>query len=120
MENLLAIVLEAHHAERNHHRWYTIRIGRDLLSDWTVRIAYGRAGQRGQECSFGGQDTEELRRLVSERLHRRLSAPRRIGCSYRLTEYQAAPGFNASPWFSGEMWAAFSVVDRVSSGPLMT
>lgn len=38
MDNLLTVAFEAHHAERNHHRRYEVRIGRDLLDDWTVAI----------------------------------------------------------------------------------
>ena len=34
--------LEAHHAERNHHRRYEATLGRDLFGDWSVTIRYGR------------------------------------------------------------------------------
>jgi predicted DNA-binding WGR domain protein len=116
MENLLAIVLEAHHAERNHHRRYEIRVGRDLLEDWTVCIRYGRVGQRGQEQRFGGQYVDELRSVVEDRLRRRLSAPRRLRCSYRVTEYSAATGFDAGAWFSPDLWMKFWAVDLPPHG----
>ena len=49
MDNLLTVTFEAHHAEKNHHRRYSLRIGRDLLDDWTLTISHGRTGQAGRE-----------------------------------------------------------------------
>jgi predicted DNA-binding WGR domain protein len=110
MNNLLTVAFEAHHAERNHHRRYTISVGRDLLDDWTVCVHYGRIGQRGQELCFANHEAEILRRIVRDRLRRRLSAPRRIGCSYRLKEFSSATGFNVGDWLPGEIIARFFVV----------
>src|SRR5271167_3295958 len=44
--------LEAHNAEKNHHRRYQVTVGRDLLDDWTVAIRYGRTGQAGRELRY--------------------------------------------------------------------
>ena len=49
MDNLLTLALEAHNAEKNHHRRYQVTLGRDLLDHWTVAIRYGRTGQAGRE-----------------------------------------------------------------------
>jgi predicted DNA-binding WGR domain protein len=49
MEDLLTVAFEAHHPERNRHRWYEVAVGRDLLENWTVTIRYGRTGQGGQK-----------------------------------------------------------------------
>jgi predicted DNA-binding WGR domain protein len=107
MDNLLTVAFEAHNHEKNHHRRYQVTVGRDLLDDWTVSIRYGRTGQDGRELRYTAAEAEEMRAVVRERLHRRLSAPRRIGCPYRLAAFSAAPGFDASAWLPGEVTARF-------------
>jgi predicted DNA-binding WGR domain protein len=107
MDNLLTIEFEAHCDERNHHRRYEIVLGRDLLDEWTVSIRYGRTGRSGQEQRFGCPKAEEARMIIRDRLRRRLSARRRIGCPYRLTRLSAAPGFDSSAWLPGELVARF-------------
>jgi hypothetical protein len=84
LDNLLSIALEAHSNELNHHRSYEILVGRDLLEHWTVTVRYGRVGSPAREIRIGTPDIDEARSLVAERLRRRLSAPRRIGCAYRI------------------------------------
>jgi len=113
MDNLLTIAFEAHSQEENHHRRYEITVGRDLLDDWTVAIRYGRTGQGGQEMRFASPKPDEMRALIRDRLRRRLSAPKRIGCAYRLSAFNAAPGFDAAAWLPGDIMARFSgVVDE--------
>ena len=107
MDNLLTVAFEAHHAEKNHHRRYELTIGRDLLNDWTVAIRYGRTGQGGHELRYASARPEEIRSIIRERLRRRLSAPRRIGCPYRLAAFSAAPGFDAALWLPNEVMAGF-------------
>ena len=106
MENLLTVALEAHHAEKNHHRRYQVTVGRDLLDDWTVAIRYGRTGQAGREIRHAAE-AKEMQAVIRDRLRRRLSAPRRIGCPYRLAAFSAAQGFDASAWLPGEVMARF-------------
>ena len=103
MDNLLTATFEAHNPEKNHHRRYSIRIGRDLLNDWTVTIGHGRTGQAGQEMHFASRYVEEAQAIVQTRLRRRLSAPRRIGCRYRLMTLDAASGIDAGAWFPDEL-----------------
>ena len=103
MDNLLTATFEAHHPRRNHHRRYSIQIGRDLLNDWTVTIGHGRTGQASQETHFASRRIEEAQAIVRERLRRRLSAPRRIGCRYRLMTLDAASGIDAVAWFPDEL-----------------
>jgi hypothetical protein len=98
MDSLLTLTFEAHHAERNHHRHYEVRIGRDLLDDWTVTIRYGRVGEGGQERRYGSPEPTVLRAILRDRLRRRLSAPKRIGCAYRLTHYTQAETFSSADW----------------------
>jgi predicted DNA-binding WGR domain protein len=107
MDNLLTLAFEAHNTEKNHHRRYQITIGRDLLDDWTVSIRYGRIGQDGQQKRFASPKPEEMRQVISERLRRRLSATRRIGCAYRLTRLDMAEGFDSAAWLPEEVMARF-------------
>jgi predicted DNA-binding WGR domain protein len=107
MDNLLTVAFEAHNAEKNHHRHYRVTVGRDLLDDWTVAICYGRTGQAGREIRYAAPREQEMRAIIRDRLLRRLSAPKRIGCPYRLAAFSAAPGFDASAWLPGEVMARF-------------
>jgi len=110
MDNLLTVAFEAHSQEANHHRRYQITVGRDLLNDWTVAIRYERIGQRGQEMRFASPKPEEMRAVIRDRLRRRLSAPKRIGCPYHLTVLNSAPGFDTSVWLPGDVIAKFQTV----------
>jgi hypothetical protein len=107
MDNLLTIAFEAHHAGKNHHRRYEVTVGRDLLEEWTVAIRYGRVGQGGQERRYASPQPEAMRAVIRDRLQRRLSAPKRIGCPYRLATLSTTPGFDASAWLPGEIMARF-------------
>jgi hypothetical protein len=107
MDNLLSLAFEAHSPKRNHHHHYAVTLGRDLLDDWTVAIRYGRAGQAGRELRYASPRPEEMQAVIRDRLRRRLSAPKRIGCPYRLAAFSAAPGFDASEWLPGEVMARF-------------
>lgn len=107
MYNLLTVAFEAHNSEQNHHRRYEVTLGRDLLDDWTIEIRYGRCGQGSQGKRFASPKTEEMKAIIRDRLRRRLSAPKRIGCSYRLAAFDAAAGFDAAAWLPGEMMARF-------------
>ena len=107
MDNLFSIAFEAHHSERNHHRHYAVTLGRDLLDHWTVAIRYGRTGQAGRELRYAAPEPEMIRAIIRDRLRRRLSAPKRIGCPYRLAAYSAAPGFDAAAWLPGDVMSRF-------------
>jgi hypothetical protein len=97
--------LESHNPERNLHRRYHVTVGRDLLDDWTVAISYGRTGQGGREIRLASPKPEEMRVIIRDRLRRRLSAPKRIGCPYRLAAFNAAPGFDSTSWLPGDVMA---------------
>jgi hypothetical protein len=107
IDNLLSVTFEAHSREENHHHRYQITVGRDLLDDWTVAIHYGRTGQGGREIRFASPKPDEMRTVIRDRLRRRLSAPKRINCPYRLTALNSAPGFDASVWLPGDVMAKF-------------
>lgn len=107
MDNFLRIAFEAHHVELNHHRRYEITVGRNLLNDWTICIRYCRIGYAGQEQRFAGVSDEESKAVVRDRLRRRLSAPKRIGCAYRMTGLSMADGFDGAAWLPAEVMGRF-------------
>ena len=107
MENLMVVALEARHAERNHHRRYQLIVGRDLLDDWTVEISYGRIGQGGQTIRYASANPRDMQDVIRHRLRRRLTAPTRIGCPYRVAAFSAAPGFDTASWLPGDVMARF-------------
>ena len=107
MDNLLTVAFEANHDEKNHHRRYWLTLGRDLLEDWTVTIGHGRIGQAGQEKQFASPDAEAIKAILRDRLRRRLSAPRRIGCRYRLVALDAAPEIDQAVWLPEDLLAGF-------------
>ncbi|HZW30765.1 MAG TPA: WGR domain-containing protein [Isosphaeraceae bacterium] len=107
MNNLLTVAFEAHNSEKNHHRRYQVTVGRDLLDDWTVTINYGRSGKGGRELRYAASEADAIRAIIRDRLRRRLSAPKRIGCSYRLAAFNAAPGLDASSWLPEDVMARF-------------
>ncbi len=98
MDNLLYLCLEAHNPERNHHRRYEIRLSRDLFGRWMVTIGYGRSGLGGQQRIYSDPDPERVRAVIRDCLKRRESAPRRLGCAYRLRELVAADEVRAEDW----------------------
>jgi hypothetical protein len=79
----------------------------DLLDDWTVASRYGRTGQAGRELRYASPQPDAIRAIIRDRLRRRLSAPKRIGCAYRLAAFSAAPGFDAAAWLPGDVMARF-------------
>lgn len=101
MDNLLTVTFESHNRARNHHRRYQVSVGRDLFGEWTVCINYGRTGQAGRELHFAAPEVSAVQRIVRERLRRRLSAPKRIGCPYQITALTAEPGFDTADWLDG-------------------
>lgn len=98
MDNLLNLVLEAHHPTRNHHRRYEFMVGQDLFGDWTLTIRYGRIGTHGQSQRFSSRDPRDLQRIMRSRLLRRGGSTRRIGCPYRLTACSSSPKLDRAAW----------------------
>ncbi len=103
MLDLLTIALEAHSDERNHHRRYEVAVGRDLLGHWVVTVRYGRVGQPLRKIQYGSPEAVEARTIMYDRLRRRLSAPRRIGCRYRMVEFTAEHGSEPGGWLPGNV-----------------
>lgn len=95
MEGLFSIELEACDAQRNRHRYYVIEINRDLLNDWTVTVRYGRIGQSLRVLRFTAADAAAASAQLQSRLKRRLTAPQRIGCAYRIANCAGYQEFQA-------------------------
>ena len=108
MNNLFEAVWEAHNPEHNHHRHYSVTVGRDLWEHWTLIVRYGRTGQRGRELSYSSPDPEAIRAIIRERLARRRTAPMRIGCAYRQTELTSLPGLEVVVWLPEEVLTGHS------------
>lgn len=117
MDDLLTIAVEAHNPERNHHRRYQVTVGRDLFGAWTVAVRWGRSGQGGRELRFASPDADAMRTVVRDRLRRRLTAPKRIGCAYRVAALNAAPGFDAGVWLPADIMAGYVDTPRSPGGP---
>jgi hypothetical protein len=104
----LTLALEAHNPARNHHRAYVVEVGEDLLGDWVVTVHFGRAVRPGRVRTYthAVASLDEARAFVRSRLRRRLSAPKRLGCGYRLTAAALDPGGELAAWVPDELLAA--------------
>lgn len=94
----LRIELEAHNAERNHHRAYIVEVEQDLLRDWVVTICFVRTGRSDHLLRYWMPNLNEARRFVRTRLKRRLTARRRIACDYRLVRAIGEPVEEVASW----------------------
>jgi hypothetical protein len=74
-----------------------------------VEVKRGRnaPGQAGREIRDADAEPKAMLAVIRDRLCRRLSAPKPIGCPYCLAAFSAAPGFDASAWLPGEVMARF-------------
>jgi predicted DNA-binding WGR domain protein len=93
MINDLEIALRAENPLTNCWRDYTLLLGRDLLGDWCLSVHWGRIGAAGSMVMHGFGSRNEAVAFASALLKRRLSAPRRIGCPYRLIASSGAERF---------------------------
>lgn len=102
MLGLLIARLEAHEDSTNCHRAYTIEVGQDLFGAFVIAVRYGRVGARGRVQLLSAGTIGDAQGIVLSRLRRRLTAFRRIGCRYRLTEAQGVAEPIAAGWFPEE------------------
>ncbi len=80
------IRLEAKNPEKGHLRAYCIDAGQDLFGHWSIEVSYGRIGRRGRSVTYSAADDEAAAAIVRNCLHRRASAPKRIGVPYQIRE----------------------------------
>ena len=87
----LAILLEACAPRLNRHRFWRVRMGRDLFGLWHARVTFGRIGRSGRTLRYDFGSQEEAEAFVRAGLKRRRGAPRRCGAAYRLIEASTGP-----------------------------
>jgi hypothetical protein len=61
--------------------------------------------QGGQERRYASAEPQAMQAVIRDRLRRRPSAPKRIGCPYQLAAFSQAPGFDATGWLPGDIMA---------------
>lgn len=101
MLELCHIVLHALEPGRNVRRAYRLSLGQNLFGEWTIELRYGRIGQLAQHRQVTCGSLEEARRVARSYLRRRMSAPRRIGCPYRIVSVDPGDGDLLSPALAG-------------------
>lgn len=84
MDNLLIIRLRACSLELGHDREYQVRLGTDLFGCWCVLIAFGRYGRGGTIKAKHFETQIQAFAFMDQKLKRRLTAPKRIGCAYQI------------------------------------
>lgn len=90
MDNLLHVRLRALNPELKHDREYKIRLGIDLFRHWYVVITFGRYATWGTSKTNLFDTREEAYEFINAKLRRRLSSPKRIGCSYQIVSFDGA------------------------------
>ncbi len=90
MDSLLKIRLRAVNRERGFDREYTIGVGQDLFRQWYVTVLFGRYSTQGtcRTTLFTGKD--DAFRFVHQKLRRRLTSPKRIGCPYQVVSFKSS------------------------------
>ncbi len=73
-------------------RAYEVEVGQDLLFEWVVPVHSDRATRPGHQLTDAVADPDAARAFVRGRPKRRLPAPERSGCGYRLTHAVRAKG----------------------------
>jgi hypothetical protein len=81
---VFAIELQAVSPQAQHRRAYEIHVGSDLFGQLVVTIDFGAIGARGQRRVHLVADIAEAQAVVRRALRRRLTAPHRIGVTYRV------------------------------------
>ena len=80
------IKLEAKNPDKGNFRAYEIDAGPDLLGQWQIEVRYGRIGRRGRSVTYSAADDAGAAAIIRHCLHRRVTAPKRIGVPYQIRE----------------------------------
>lgn len=83
----MRVELEARDPARNVWRRYALAAAPDLFGTWMVEVNFGRIGAPGRSRASAHPDETSARAFARRCLRRRLSAPRRIGTSYRAVTH---------------------------------
>jgi hypothetical protein len=106
MDNLLKVRLRAINPDLGFDRTYTIILGRDLFRQWYVTIVFGRYNIWGTSKTLALETQEEAISYIHQKLRRRLSSPKRIGCSYQLVSFDGVDNLLTS--INKELLAKFA------------
>lgn len=90
MDNLLHVRLRAVNQVLKFDREYGLVLGRDLFQEWYVVITFGRYGLWGTSRKKTFRSREEAYGFINAKLRRRLTSPKRIGCSYRIVSFDGS------------------------------
>ena len=90
MDNLLNVRLRAVSQDLKFDREYKVVLGRDLFQEWYVVVTFGRYTAWGTSRTKTFDTQEEACAFVNSKLRRRLSSPKRIGCSYQIVSLDGA------------------------------
>jgi hypothetical protein len=90
MQNLLHVRLRAVNRDLKFDREYTIGLGKDLFQHWYVIITFGRYQTWGASRTKTFDTRQEAYDFINSKLRRRLSSPKRIGCSYQIISFDGA------------------------------
>lgn len=80
------IRLEAKNPGKGHMRSYRMDAGQDLFGQWNIEVSFGRIGRRERSVTYSAADDAAAAAIVRHYLHRRASAPKRIGVPYQIRE----------------------------------
>lgn len=80
------IRLEARNPGRGHFRAYSIEAAQNLFGEWDIEVKFGRIGRRGRSVTYSAADDATAAAIVRNCLHRRTTAPKRIGVPYKIRE----------------------------------
>lgn len=90
MDNLLHVKLRAINPDLKFDREYKIGLGKDLFQQWYVVITFGRYNAWGTSRTKTFDTRQEAYDFINSKLRRRLSSPKRIGCSYQMLAFDGA------------------------------
>lgn len=105
--SLFHLRLRAQDTEKNRDRDYEIFVSKILFGFLGLTIAFGRHGARGSFKNYIFETKEEAQRFVHKILQKRLTAPQRIGCSYRLVSAYISKEETSSLWMMPQHQNAF-------------
>lgn len=86
MKEQFHIRLEARNPKKGHLRAYRIDADQDLFGQWSIEVSYGRIGRRGRSVTYSAADDAAAAAIIRRCLHRRATAPKRIGVPYQIRE----------------------------------
>jgi hypothetical protein len=98
MMDAFCAVLEARDPAHGRMRAYQVKAGTDLFGVWLVEVTYGPIGTHGRSIRYVASDDAAARRRVNKVLHRRATAWKRIGVSYRFCRLLDPGHWFQLPW----------------------